>query len=323
MNFRAFVTVSTDKTRHENNWNIPPIGVENCLIKITHCGLNFADLLMIKGTYQETPSRPFVPGMEICGEVVEVGSKVKRVKVGDRIAAFCGHGGLAEYASIAASRCIVLPDTMPSETAAAFQIAYGTSHLALSRRARLQAGETLVVLGASGGVGLTAVEIGHAIGARVIGVARGAEKRAIAERAGAHVTLDAEMDDLRNALKEVGPVHVVYDAVGGSLGEAALRALTPEGRFMVIGFASGDAPKPKLNHLLVKNIDVIGFYWGGYLGFDPETLCASLSELITWHAEGRLEPHISQVLPFEQVEDGLEMLRNRSATGKVVIEIKP
>ena len=149
------------------------------------------------------------------------------------------------------------------------------------------------------------------------------KKRAIAERAGAHVTIDAEVDDLRSALKDLGPVHVVYDAVGGSLGEAALRALAPEGRFLVIGFASGDVPKPRLNHLLVKNIDVIGFYWGGYLGFDPETLRASLSELMEWHAEGRLEPHISHVLPFEQVEDGLELLRNRTATGKVVIEIKP
>jgi NADPH2:quinone reductase len=243
--------------------------------------------------------------------------------VGDRIAAFCGQGGLAEYASIASSSCIVLPETMPSEIAAGFQIAYGTSHLALTRRARLQAGETLVVLGAAGGVGLTAVEIGHAIGARVIGVARGAKKRAIAERAGARITFDADADDLRDALKKAGPVDVVYDAVGGALGEAALRSLAPEGRFLSIGFASGDVPKPRLNHLLVKNIDVIGFYWGGYMRFNPEALRASLSELMTWHAEGRLRPHISRVLPFEQVEDGLELLRNRIATGKVVVEIKP
>lgn len=292
-------------------------------MKISHCGLNFADLLMIKGTYQDTPNLPFIPGMEVCGEVVEVESDVKHVKVGDRIAAFCGDGGLAKYANIDASRCIKLPETMPSATAAGFQIAYGTSHLALTRRARLQPGETLVVLGAAGGVGLTAVEIGHAIGARVIGVARGAEKRAIAERAGADITFDAEADDLRDALKAAGPVHVVYDAVGGDLGEAALRSLAPEGRFLTIGFASGDVPKPRLNHLLVKNIDVIGFYWGGYLAFDPDTLRDSLSELLDWHADGRLNPHISHVLPFDQIEDGLELLRSRKATGKVVIEVTP
>ncbi|MEO1026049.1 MAG: NADPH:quinone oxidoreductase family protein [Pseudomonadota bacterium] len=302
---------------------MPPIGSENCLIRVSHCGLNFADLLMIKGTYQDTPETPFIPGMEICGEVIEAGSDVDHVSVGDRIAAFCGQGGLAEYANVDASRCIVLPETMPSATAAGFQIAYGTSHLALSRRARLQPDETLVVLGAAGGVGLTAVEIGHAMGARVIGVARGAEKRAIAERAGANITFDTNEEDLRTALKDVGPVHVVYDAVGGALGEAALRALAPEGRFLVIGFASGDVPKPRLNHLLVKNIDVLGFYWGGYMGFDPAPLRASLSELMAWHGEGRLKPHISHVLPFEQVEDGLELLRNRTATGKVVIEITP
>lgn len=323
MTTRAFVVISKEKTNISDGWTLPSIRSDECVIQVSHCGLNFADLLMIRGTYQDTPEFPFAPGMEVCGEVISVGDRVTRVKKGDRIAAFCGHGGLANHVNVAADRCILLPETMPSHIAAGFQIAYGTSHLALTRRARLQPGETLVVLGAAGGVGLTAVEIGHAMGARVIAVARGAEKRAIAERAGADLSIDAETDDLRTALKAVGPVHVVYDAVGGALGEAALRTLEPEGRYLVIGFASGDVPKPRVNHLLVKNIDVIGFYWGGYTRFAPEVLRESLTELMTWHAEGRLHPHISHVLPFDQIEDGLDLLRSRKATGKVVIEVTP
>ncbi len=285
------------------------------------CGLNFADLLMIKGSYQETPARPFVPGMEVCGEIIAVGQEVSGFSVGDRIVAFCGSGGLAEEAVVSAARCRKVPPSMPDAVAAGFQIAYGTSHLALTRRARLQAGETLVVLGAAGGVGLTAVEIGHAMGARVIAVARGAEKQKIAREAGADETLDAGTEDLRGALKALGSADVVYDAVGGALGEAALRAMKPEGRFLAIGFASGDVPVAKLNHLLVKNVDVIGLYWGGYLKFAPNVLTDSLGELMEWHADGRIRPHVSHILPFEQALEGLDLLKTRQATGKVVITL--
>lgn len=318
---RAIVVVSEGETQCFQDWKLNTCGADQIVVKVTHCGLNFADLLMIKGTYQDTPPVPFVPGMEICGEVTEAGAHVTGFKIGERIAAFCGQGGLAERIVIDAARCVPVPDEMPSAVAAGFQIAYGTSHLALTRRARLAAGETLVVLGAAGGVGLTAVEIGRRLGARVIGVARGSEKRGIAERAGAEITFDAETDDLRTELKNLGRIDVVYDAVGGTMGEAALRALSPEGRFLVIGFASGDVPKPRANHLLVKNVDVIGFYWGGYMRFAPDVLGASLTELMSWHGAGKLHPHISHVLPFDQVGEGFELLRQRKATGKVVIQV--
>ena len=217
--------------------------------------------------------------------------------------------------------CVSVPDTLSDEQAAGFQIAYGSSHLALTRRARLQAGETLVVLGAAGGVGLTAVEIAHEMGARVIAVARGAEKLEIARAAGADVTIDSNTDDLKDRLKAAGPVHVVYDAVGGAMGEAAFSALAPEGRYLVIGFASGDIPKLRLNHALVKNIDLMGFYWGAYAKFDPVALRDSMTELFDWAAEGRITPHVSHVLPLARAQDGLDLLRNRQATGKVVITL--
>lgn len=290
-------------------------------IKVACCALNFADLLMIKGSYQETPPLPFVPGMEVAGEVMEVGDGVTGFAVGQRITSFCGSGGLAEQLVVSEDRCMAIPDTMDDVIAAAFPIAYGTSHLGLARRARLTAGETLVVLGAAGGVGLTAVEIGKALGARVIAVARGAEKLAVAKGAGADVVLDAQMDDLRGALKEAGPIDVVYDPVGGALGEAALRSLAPEGRYLVIGFASGDIPNLRANHLLVKNIDVIGFYWGGYRHFAPAQLTGSLAELMTWIAKGRITPHVSNVLKIAELDDALEMLRQRKATGKVVLTL--
>lgn len=317
----ALVAVSEKDTQILQDWKVPALGPDHILVRVTACGLNFADLLMINGEYQETPRFPFVPGMEICGEVVETGENSDDFSVGDRIIGFCGSGGLAGLAVVEASRCQMAPESMDDATAAGFQIAYGTSHLALTRRARLQKGETLAVLGAAGGVGLTAVEIGKAIGARVIGIARGEKKRAIARGAGADITIDAETSDLRSALKEVGPIDVVYDAVGGEMGEAALRSLAPQGRFLVIGFASGKVPQLKANHLLVKNIDVIGYYWGGYLTFAPETLKQSLREAIDWHDQSLLSPHISHVLPFAEVEAGLDLLRTRKATGKVVITL--
>ncbi len=303
------------------DWSVSAPDAQEIGIKVLACGLNFADLLMIKGTYQETPERPFVPGMEVCGEIIAVGQEVSGFSVGDRIVAFCGSGGLAAEAVVSAVRCRKVPPSMPDAVAAGFQIAYGTSHLALTRRARLQAGETLVVLGAAGGVGLTAVEFGHAMGARVIAVARGAEKQKIAREAGADETLDAGTEDLRGALKALGSADVVYDAVGGALGEAALRALKPEGRFLAIGFASGDVPVAKLNHLLVKNVDVIGLYWGGYLKFGQNVLTDSLGELMEWHADGRIRPHVGHILPFEQALEGLDLLKTHRATGKVVITL--
>ncbi|NNL35524.1 MAG: NADPH:quinone oxidoreductase family protein [Silicimonas sp.] len=295
-----------------------PTGSE-VLLRVAATGLNFADLLMIRGEYQETPPPPFVPGMEIAGVVQEVGEDVTGFRPGDRVMCAPVIGGLAGHALVEASLLRPIPDQMDDATAAGFQIAYGTSHMALTRRADLQAGETLAVLGAAGGVGLTAVEIGHQIGARVIAVARGTDKLAVAKAAGADVLIDSRETDLLQALRDHGPIDVVYDAVGGEAGNAALRALGPEGRFLVIGFASGEMPRIRPNHLLVKNQSVIGFYWGGYTKFHPQALTESLLQLVEWHASGRIRPHISHVLPFDLALDGLELLRSRKSTGKVVI----
>ncbi|SFA85497.1 NADPH2:quinone reductase [Poseidonocella pacifica] len=290
-------------------------------VRIAAAGLNFADLLMIEGTYQDTPAPPFTLGLEAAGEVIEVGSDVDRFSVGDRVSVYCGQGGLAESGCFAASRAVLLPDEVTYDVGASFQIAYGTSHLALAHRARLRRGETLLVLGAAGGVGLTAVEIGKLMGARVIACARGPEKLNIARMAGADHLIEADTQDIRTSVKDLGGADVVYDPVGGDQFMSAFRACNPEARILSIGFAGGQVPQPRLNHLLVKNIDILGFYWGGYLSFAPEKLTNSLAKVLEWLAEGRLAPHISAVLPFDRVEDGLDLLRQRKNTGKVVIRI--
>ncbi len=287
-------------------------------VAIKACGLNFADLLMQKGTYQDTPPAPFTQGMEIAGTVDDIGPGVSHLKRGDRIAVYSGQGGLAEYGVFDAERAIPLPDTVSFETAAAIQIAYGTSHIALDHRARLQPGETLLVTGAAGGVGLTAVEIGKLMGATVIAQARGADKLAVAQAAGADHLIDAS-EDLRTRVKELGGADVVYDAIGGDVFKAAFRATNPEGRLLPIGFAGGDVPQIPANHLLVKNLTVIGFYIGGYLSFRPQIVQDSFDTLFRWCAEGRIKPHISHVLPLSDAEKGLQLLRDRTATGKVVI----
>jgi NADPH2:quinone reductase len=208
---------------------------------------------------------------------------------------------------------------MASNEAAGFQIAYGTSHVALVRPGQLRAGENLLVLGAAGGVGLTAVEIGKQLGATVIACARGASKLEAARAAGADYLIDSTHEDLRGAVKALGGADVVYDPVGGDLFTAALRCCNPEGRILSIGFASGTVPQIPANHLLVKNVSVHGFYWGGFLKFRPEVLTRSMAELFTWHADGRLHPHISHILPLAQADSALELLRSRNSTGKVVI----
>ena len=304
------------------------VGIQECgpgpgevRLRNQACGLNFADLLMIKGRYQDNPEPPFTLGMEAAGIVDALGPDVDGPAPGTRVAVFGGSGGLADYGVYPADRIVPLPDEVDMDTAAALQIAYGTSHVALDHKARLQPGETLVVLGAAGGVGLTAVELGKLMGARVIAVARGADKLAIAKQAGADHVIDAETPDLRAKLIELGRADVVYDAVGGDLFRAAFRAMNPEGRLLAIGHASGDVPQIPANHLLVKNIDVLGFYWGGYMTFRPKVVTDSLATLFQWAAEGRIKPHISHVLPLEQAAEGLELLRSRASTGKVVIRL--
>ena len=288
-------------------------------LKIRACGLNFADLLMARGEYQDTPKPPFILGMEVAGEVDILGPDTDGPAPGTRVAVFGGQGGLAEYGCFPTERAVVLPDGMSFEDAAAFQIAYGTSHVALDHKARLQPGETLLVLGAAGGVGLTAVEIGKLMGARVIACARGANKLAVARQAGADHLIDAGADDIRAACRALGGVDVVYDPVGGDQFRAAFRACNPEARILTIGFASGEVPQIPANHLLVKNLSVMGLYWGGYLKFRPEVVTDSLKTLLGWYETGRIKPHISHVLPLDQAAEALELLRSRQSTGKVVV----
>ncbi|SPF78301.1 NADPH:quinone oxidoreductase family protein [Pseudoprimorskyibacter insulae] len=318
---RAYQVTTFDSAPEMKIADLPYVSVNEIRLRIEACGLNFADLLMMEGTYQDTPPVPFTLGMEVAGTIDEVGPEVTGFKPGDRVAVFGGSGGLAEYGCYPADRAVRLPDGMSAVDAAAFQVAYGTSHVALDYRARLQPGETLLVLGAAGGVGLTAVEIGKLMGATVIACARGADKLAVAKAAGADHLIDSDTDDLREAVLALGGADVVYDPVGGDLFKAAFRACKPEARVIPIGFASGDVPQIKSNHLLVKNITVIGLYWGGYLSFKPEVITNSMNQLFQWYSAGDLKPHVSHTFPLDRAGEGLEALRSRKSTGKVVITI--
>ncbi|MBS0126631.1 NADPH:quinone oxidoreductase family protein [Thetidibacter halocola] len=318
---RALVLTDFQSPPTLSDLPVPDPGAGEIRLRIAACGLNFADLLMLKGQYQDTPEPPFVLGMEVAGTVDAVGAGVSGFEPGQRVAVFGGRGGLAQNGCFAADRAVALPDGMDFVTAAAFQIAYGTSHVALDHRARLQPGETLLVLGAAGGVGLTAVEIGKRMGARVVACARGADKLEAARAAGADHLIDAATQDIRTEMKTLGGADVVYDPVGGEQFEAAFRSCRPEGRILTIGFASGAVPQIKANHLLVKNLSVLGLYWGGYLAFRPEVLTGSLRTLLDWHAEGLLKPHVSHVLPLDRATEGMELMRTRKSTGKVVITI--
>ncbi|MGA0539922.1 NADPH:quinone oxidoreductase family protein [Neotabrizicola sp. VNH66] len=299
----------------------PVPGPGEALVRVAAAGLNFADLLMAEGRYQDRIAPPFTPGLELAGRVEALGPGTAGPAPGTPVAAHVRSGAFADWAVVPAERLIPLPPQMPPDIAAGFLIAYGTSHLALARKAALRAGETLFVTGAAGGVGLTAVEIGHALGARVIASVRGAEKAAIARAAGANEVLDSDSPDLKQALRDLGGIDVTYDTVGGPGFDAAMRATRPGGRMLAIGFAGGEVPKVPLNQLLVRNITVIGLWWGGYLSFAPEELTGSLAEAFDWWQAGRLRPHVSAVLPFDALPEGLEMIRSRRATGKVVISM--
>lgn len=300
---------------------VPAPGPGELRLRIAACGLNFADLLMIDGKYQERLEPPLTLGMEPAGWVDALGPDTDGPAVGTRVVVYGNAGGLAEYGCFPAARCLPIPDAMPFDHAAGFQIAYGTSHVALDHKAHLRPGETLLVLGAAGGVGLTAVEIGKRMGARVIACARGADKLAAARAAGADHLIDSASADLRAEVKALGGADVVFDPVGGAQFDAAFRATNPDGRILVIGFASGQVPEIAANHLLVKNISVIGLYWGGYLRFRPEVLTGSLETLIGWYAGGGLRPHISHHLPLARAGEALELLRSRQSTGKVVVTL--
>ena len=292
------------------------------LVRVATCGLNFGDTLIIKGTYQEKPALPATLGMELAGTVEAVGEGVTTLAPGTRIAAYGGFGGLGEYVCLPAAICVPIPDQMTEVDAAAFLVAYGTSHVALDYKARMQPGERLLVLGASGGVGLTAVELGKLMGAEVIACARGAEKLEICRQMGADHLINSETDDIRDAVKALGGADVVYDPVGGDQFKAALRACNPDARLLPLGFASGDVPQIPANIILVKNISVIGLYWGGYARVNPAVLTDSFKVLFGWYAEGKLKPHVSHVMPLAETNAALDLLRTRKATGKVVIDVQ-
>lgn len=300
----------------------PVAGPGALLVRIAACGINFFDGLAAQGQYQTKPPFPFSPGGEVAGVVTALGEGVSGFAVGDRVMAFVGFGGYAEEIAVPASVATKIPAAMSFAEAAGFMIAYATSHHALKDRAALQPGETLLVLGAAGGVGLTAVEIGKAMGARVIAAASSDDKLAVAARHGADALLnyaDGELKDKVRALTGGRGVDIVYDPVGGKLAEAALRAMAPGGRFLVIGFASGDIPSIPLNQYLLRQVSAVGVFWGAFAKAEPERNARNVAELLAWYGEGRLKPHISETYPLERFQEALGRVMSRQARGKVVL----
>lgn len=291
-------------------------------IRVRAAGANFPDALIVQGKYQLQPPFPFSPGAEVAGEVIAVGEGVTHLKAGDRVAAFCGVGGFAEEVIAPANATMPLPAGMDFKLAAAFTLVYGTSWHAVRDRAALKPGETMLVLGAAGGVGLAAVEIGKAIGARVIAAASSAEKLAICRAHGADVLINYEAEDLRDALKrETGGkgVDVIYDPVGGKFAEPAFRSIAWRGRYLVIGFASGTIPALPLNLALLKGASIIGVFWGEFAKREPKANLAGINELATWLSEGKLRPYISRTYSLDEAAQALDDLMQRRATGKLVI----
>jgi len=299
-------------------------GPGEILVDVAAAGVNFADILMIAGRYQEKPSLPFTPGLEVAGTVRACGTDVERVKSGDRVIALIDRGGFAAQVLARENDVFVIPPRMDFVTAAGFAIAYGTAHGALRWRADMQAGEVLLVHGAAGGVGLTAVEVGKAMGATVIATAGDRNKLAVAKAHGADHLIDYRSEDIRERVKAIcngGGADVVFDPVGGSAFEASLRCVNWGARLIVVGFAGGDVPQIPANVLLVKNIAALGFYWGSYRKQRPDLVAAQFIELFRWWEEGRLRPHVSERFDLADGAAALALLRERKSTGKVVLTL--
>ncbi|MEX1034208.1 MAG: NADPH:quinone oxidoreductase family protein [Cellvibrionaceae bacterium] len=300
----------------------PEIKAGQVLVKVGACGVNFPDTLIIQGKYQHKPELPFSPGGEIAGEVIDAASDVAAVKKGDRVIALCGHGGFAEEIAIDADRLVHIPAEMDYVTASAFLLTYGTSYYGLKQRANIQPGETLLVLGAAGGVGLAAVELGKAMGAKVIAAASTDEKLALAKEHGADELINYSKEDLKDRAKELTGgkgVDVVYDPVGADLFEPAVRATGWNGRILVIGFAGGYIPKLPVNLTLLKGSSVVGVFWGEFTRRQPEDSAQNNKELLEMFVQGKVKPHISQTFPLEKAADALYTLQNRQAKGKLVV----
>ncbi|HVA59581.1 MAG TPA: NADPH:quinone oxidoreductase family protein [Mycobacteriales bacterium] len=305
----------------------PIPGPGQVVIDVHACGVNFPDLLMIQDLYQFKPDLPFSPGGEVAGIVSALGPDVGGLAVGglavgDRVIAATGWGGLAEKVVAAAGSVQPVPDGMDLATASGFLYAYGTSQHALVNRAQLASGETLLVLGAAGGVGLAAVDIGRVLGARIIAAASSADKLALCREYGATETINYAEEDLRSRLKELTGgrgVDVVYDPVGGSLSEAALRSMAWNGRFLVIGFAAGEIPRIPLNLALLKGCSIVGVFWGAFAAAEPERNRQNVEQLRRWWAEGAIHPHVSATYPLERGAEAIAELGRRRAKGKVVV----
>lgn len=304
-------------TEHES----AALGADQVRITMSAAGVNFPDGLIVAGTYQTKPALPFVPGSEVAGTIAAIGSDVTGLAVGDRVMAFTGMGGYAEEVVAAANMTFRIPDAMSFVDAAGFPVTYGTSFHGLVDRAGIGAGETLLVLGASGGVGLTAVEIGAALGARVIAAASSDEKRQLCLDRGADVVLDYAEGDLRALLAEHAPngVDVVYDPVGGDHAQTAVRAMAWGGRYLTVGYASGDIPRIGLNRLLVNEGAALGVLWGAWARRNPESNAANMTRLFDLYEQGHLRPHVNETHPLEHAVAALEVVMGRRALGKVIL----
>ena len=300
-----------------------PLGPRQVRIRVRACGLNFADTLVIAGKYQVKPPFPFSPGIEVAGDIVESGSEVRTLRPGQRICAFLrACGGYAEEIVADAEATIPIPDRMDYVTAASFPVAYGTSHLALTHRGHLKPGETLLVLGAAGGVGLTAVEIGKVLGARVIAAAGSADKLAVAREHGADELIDYAKESIRDRVRELTGgkgADVVYDPVGGDAFDQALRAVNWEARMLVIGFAAGRIQSVPANLVLVKNISVVGVVWGAQGERDPALVSRYLAELLRWWEQGKLKPVVSKTFPLAEAGAAMQALLSRRYPGRIVL----
>ncbi len=300
----------------------PMPGPKEVVITVKACAINFPDTLIIQGKYQMRPELPFSPGSDISGIVKEVGADVKHLKLGDEVFGVVPYGGMAEEVVAHSKMIFPKPTGMDFDIAASFLYAYGTSLHALKDRGELKPGDTLVVLGAAGGVGLAAVDIGNKIGARVIAAASTSEKLELCKQYGAAETINYTQEDLKTRIKELTDgkgANVIYDPVGGSYTESAFRAMAWAGRYLVVGFATGEIPKIPLNLPLLKGADLRGVFWGRFTKENPEKNLSNSMQIMQWYAEGKIKPHIYKRYPLELSPVALEEMMNRKVMGKVVI----
>lgn len=302
----------------------PQPGPGQIVVDVGACAINFPDVLIIQNLYQFKPELPFSPGGEVAGVVSAIGADVSGLRAGDRVLASTGWGGLAEKVVVASSSAIPVPEGIDLVHASSFLYAYGTSQYALRDRGQLRPGEILLVLGAAGGVGLAAVELGAVMGATVIAAASSEDKLELCRQYGAVMTINYSVEDLKSRVRELtggAGADVVYDPVGGPYSEAALRAMAWNGRFLVIGFAAGEIPKIPLNLPLLKGCSVVGVFWGAFTGREPQRHRDNVSELVSWWRAGKLRPHVSSTYPLERAGEAIRELADRKAKGKVVVTL--